>query len=276
MYKMVKKMPGKVISGCLLALSVSCAYSGTMGPEVVNAGKVYVGVFGGGGALSSVDIRQYGTAFFTEAVGGPLAVNAFGSAKSSSVGMVGGHIGFAWNNISVMQLMPAVELEGYYIGGAELKGHDISDNTTRLPEHDFLVTYPLKSGVFLANAVLGANNSLFGRFKPYVGVGLGVAVQSISDARSIQVSPPELGVNHYDSNPNDKALAFAAQPKIGVRFDLSAHTSVFAEYRFLYLSQTNYTFGSTVAAGHAPTSPWLATIKPQNYNMGTVGIDFDV
>lgn len=278
MYSMVRKSANKAVTGCLLALAASSAYSGTMGPATVNTpGSIYIGAFGGGGAVSGVDLKQYGTAFFTEAEGGPLAVDSFGSSKSSSMGMVGGHIGFAWsNNMSLLPLTPAVELEGYYIGGVEIKGHDLNNNTDRLPEHDFLVTYPLKSGVFLINAVLNANDSVFGKFKPYAGVGIGAAVVSVSGASAIQVSPMEAGINHYNSNTSDKALAFAAQPKIGVSYDLSSRTRLFAEYRFLYLSQTNYTFGSTVYSTHAPTSPWSVSMKSQNYNMGTAGIQFDL
>ncbi|WP_298624089.1 hypothetical protein [uncultured Legionella sp.] len=272
-----KKIAYKAISGCLLALSASAAFSGTMGPAVVAPGKIYVGVFGGGGGLSSADISQYGTAFFTEAAGGPLAVNSFGTSDSTTFGMVGGHIGYEWTNVIGMHMpvTPAVELEGYYIGGATLEGHEINNDTTRLTEHDFLVHYPLKSGVFLVNAVLNANDSLFGNFKPYVGVGIGSAIVSISDASSLQTSPPEIGVNHY-SETSDKSLAFAAQPKIGFRFDFGSSTSVFAEYRFLYLSETSYTFGSTRSPGHAATAPWEVKIKPQYYNMGTVGINFDL
>jgi hypothetical protein len=274
-----RKIVGKVVSSFLLALTASVAYSGAMGPESYTApGKIYAGVFGGGGAVTSGDISQFGTAFYFEAAGGPLAVNAFGTSESSSMGMVGGHIGFAWpNNMTAhWSVTPAVELEGYYVGGAEIEGHDIGNDTIRLPEHDFLVTYPLKTGVFLVNAVLNANNSIFGKFTPYVGVGIGSAVVSISDATATQLSPAEPGINHYNSDPDDTAVAFAAQPKIGVHFAISPYANVFAEYRFLYLSETDYTFGSTMALGHVATAPWLVKIKSQHYNMGTLGIEFDL
>jgi hypothetical protein len=263
------------LSGCLLALSASIAYSGTMGPEILN--RTYIGVFGGGGAVTRTDVSQFGTAFFIEGEGGPLAVDSFGTAGSSGMGMVGGHIGIAWPTImgAFFPVTPAAELEGYYIGGVELQAHDVSNDTVRLDEHDFLVTYPFNTGVFLVNAVLNSNNSWFERFRPYLGVGIGTAVLSISDATSLQTSPPE-SVNHYNSDTSARTIAFAAQPKIGLRYDYNPTTSVFVEYRFLYLSETSYTFGSTVAAGHAPTSPWLVKINPQYYNMGTIGVDFDL
>lgn len=276
MDKQGRKMALNAVSGCLLALSAGMAYSGTMGPVTTSSVKVYVGVFGGAGALSSGDMTQYGTALFPIDQGGPLAVDSFGRHDSSSMGMVGGHIGFAWPSAALnWPVSPAVELEGFYMGGVKVEGHDISNNTERLSEHDFLVHYPLKTGVFLVNAVLNANDGMFGNFKPYIGVGIGSAVQSVSGASSIQVAPPE-AVNHYNGNPDDKAIAFAVQPKIGVHYDLGSRASVFAEYRFVYLSETSYTFGSTVAAGHAVTTPWSVTMGPQYYNMGTIGIDFDV
>ncbi|WP_415075215.1 hypothetical protein [Legionella sp.] len=109
-----------------------------------------------------------------------------------------------------------------------------------------------------------------------MGVGIGSAIVSVSGASAIQLSPPEPGLNHYNSHASNTAFAFAAQPKIGVNFDIGSRASIFAEYRFLYLSSTDYTFGSTVAAGHPATSPWLVNIKSQYYNMGTVGINFDL
>lgn len=272
------KIMGKVIPVCLLTLSASIAYSGAMGveltPSPVNA---YIGFFGGAGIIGRTDISQYGTAFFSDAEDGPLAVNAFGTSESSSAGIIGGHIGFAWPNVSMyLPITPAVELEGYYMGGTKIDGHDIDNDTIRLLEHDFLVHYPLKTGVFLVNAILNSNNSIFDTIKPYVGVGIGSALVSVSGATASQVIPLEPGVNHYNSNPDNTVVVFAAQPKIGVKFYLSPRTSIFAEYRFIYLSEANYTFGSTVAPGHVATSPWLVSIKPQYYNMGTIGLDFDL
>ena len=93
-----------------------------MGPTQVAAPeKVYFGVFGGGGSSNHVKVNQYGTAFYTEAEGGPLPVNAFGQANSRDVGIVGGQVGYQWMEIFLnslntqWSLSPAVELEGYYV-----------------------------------------------------------------------------------------------------------------------------------------------------------------
>ena len=287
----LKGMNCHVSIACILFISsgISAGYAGTMGAETVTSDAVYIGAFGGGGAVMSGGLYQQGTALYPYGSGsgyidnkGPLAVNAIGAFNSNSAWLVGGHVGYRWparlsNYMSSnWTFAPATELEGYYIGGTNIHGDDLNNDTARLVEHDFHVTYPLQTGVVLANAVLNANHSALGRFHPYVGVGVGLAVVSISGANSTQKSPPEPGINHYNSDPNDVSTTFAAQPKIGVNFDLSQHTSMFIEYRFLYLAASNYTFGSTSYPTHVATTNWDVKIGSQYYNMGTVGIQFDL
>lgn len=264
--------------GLVLTFSSPMAFSGTMGEAVTAPLNVYIGIFGGGGSVSDINISQFGTAFYTEAQGGPLAVNAVGTMQSSSTGLIGGHLGYAWSGLQMpsWRIVPALELEGYYLGGVTLEGNDINNNTDRLDEHNFLNSYPLKTGVLLANMVLNADSASFGRFHPYVGIGLGSAIMSISNAVSTQVAPPEPGVNHYNSDNNDTTLALAVQPKIGVGFDVSSTVNIFVEYRFLYLSDTHYTFGSTVYPAHVPTSSWEIKMQSQSYNFGTIGVNLDL
>ena len=270
---------GIALYGLLGALVTSSGFAGEMGPVLLtDPGKIYVAIFGGAGGSDKINISQFGTACFTEADGGPLAVDAFGATNRRSVGLVGGHIGYQWMEIPVNSwgVVPAVELEGYYLGKSNFNGHDLNNNTARLPEHDFLVTYPLSTGVFLTNAVLNFNLPSHSRFHPYVGGGIGGAVVSISHARARQIAPPEPGINHYNAKDGDKDATFAAQGKAGLKFDFSSHGSLFVEYRGLYLAQTNYSFGSTVYPGHAATSNWLVKLGSQFYNTGAVGIQFSV
>jgi opacity protein-like surface antigen len=270
------------LMGSLLALASTEVNAGTMGAEVLSApGKIYFGVFGGGGSNNNFRVSQYGTAFYVEAAGGPLAVNAFGRVHGDSTGLVGGHVGYQWTNISPnffnspWSLSPAIELEGYYLGENTFTGHDINNNTTRLPEHDFLVKYPTSTGVFLVNALLNLNSSS-SKFHPYLGGGIGSAVLSISGAKALQVAPAEPGVNHFNSNSSNSDSAFAAQGKVGFSFDLTSNFSVFAEYRGLYIADTSYSFGSTVYPGHPATSNWRIEMDSQYYNLGAVGIHYTV
>lgn len=270
-----------MLMSMLLALGCSQSHAGTMGPVVSPSGKAYVGVFGGGGGSQSISARQFGTAFFTEAEGGPLAVNAFGTIHSSSAGLVGGQLGYQWSEIpltlfSSMTLAPAAELEGYYIGKTTFTGHEINNDTTRLPEHDFLSSYPLQTGAFLVNAVANLNLASQPKWHPYVGAGIGAGILSISNATALQTSPPEEGVNHYNSDTSSSDSAFAAQVKVGLNYQFTDNISVFGEYRWLYVSNTDYLFGSTVYSAHAATSSWAVKLGSQNYNLGAVGLRYSV
>lgn len=265
--------------GILSALSSTSIHSGTIGPIGSALEKAYVSVFGGGGSSTRTDIHQYGTAFYFENRGGPLAVNAFGKTDSRSVGFVGGQVGYQWSDLTLnafnSALAPAVELEGYYITKTTYTSHDISNNTARLKEHDFLVAMPIETGVFLANAVANFNCPHFNIVHPYVGAGIGGAVVSVDHAKALQVAPPEPGINHFNSNPSDNEATFAGQVKVGLNADISENFSIFAEYRRLYLASTTYYFGSTVYPGHPETSNWLVKLNPQNFNLGSVGLRYN-
>lgn len=277
-----KSYTQSLFAGLLCAFSSSQVFSGTMGtPLPCSSGKAYLSVFGGAGSSNDISLRQFGTAFFLESAGGPLAVNAFGSGNSGTVGLVGGQVGYQWPelllNVNALSgITPAAELEGYYIGKSTFNGHDINNDTVRLDEHDFFVSYPVKTGVFLINAIANFNAATQARFHPYVGLGFGTAILSISNADSTQVSPPEVGVNHYNSSTRSSDTAFAGQFKVGLNIDLTEHLNIFGEYRWLYLSSTDYTFGSTVYPDHAATSSWQVRFGAQNYNMGALGIRYSV
>lgn len=287
----LKEMNGyRAIACTLLIVSSAAGHTGVMSAETVSPiDAFYISAFGGGGAIVSSSLYQQGTALYPYGSEsgyidnkGPLAVNAIGTFNSNSAWLIGGHVGYRWparlsNYVnSSWAFSPATELEGYYIGGTNIHGDDLNNNTARLVEHDFHVTYPLQTGVVLVNAVLNVNHSALGQFHPYVGAGAGLAVVSISGANSTQKSPPEPGINHYNSDSNDANTTFAAQPKIGVSFNLNQQTGMFIEYRFLYLAASNYTFGSTSYPTHVATTNWDVKIGSQYYNMASAGIQFDL
>ncbi|HEX3386543.1 MAG TPA: hypothetical protein VHS53_15190 [Mucilaginibacter sp.] len=246
---------------------------------IVVPGKFYVGVFGGGGATDNINASQYGTAFFTAAAGGPLAVNGFGRVNSNSTWLAGAQVGYQVPAIPLCaeyqwSFAPAFELEGFYLGKSNFTG-DLINTTTRLPEHDFSVTYPMDSTVLLANVVLNFDKAGF-MFHPYIGGGFGGAVVQISGANSKQIAPLEVGINHYNANTSDTAPTFAGQFKAGLSYDFNSFVSIFAEYRYLYLARTHFTFGSTVYPIHVPTTSWEVTLNNQNYNLGVAGIRFNL
>jgi opacity protein-like surface antigen len=272
---------GSVI-GVVLAATSSVGHASPAPAQMIAPGKFYVGAFGGGASAKNFDINQYGTALFPEDVGGPLAVNAFGGSDHPSKGFIGAQVGYQGmaiflnpNNPS-WAIAPAAELEGLFIGNTTFSAHDINNNTTRLPEHDFSVTYPTRVSVFLTNAVVSLSAPQLGRFHPYVGVGLGGAIVSISGATATQISPPEVGINHFNANASDATSAFAAQAKVGLNVDVVERISVFIEYRWLYIASTQFLFGSTVYPTHVPTSSWQVTMDSRSYNVGAIGIQLSV
>lgn len=269
----------KIIFLFALSTPVLANHMNINGPMVNNglSGQAYLGVFGGGGASTNVDVNQFATAYFTEAAGGPLAVDAFGHTNSQSTWLAGAQVGYQAPEILLTEpaqwgLSPAVELEGYYLG-KQTYNATVVNNTVRLPQHDFDVSYPMETGVFLGNAVLSFNNPSY-PIQPYIGVGIGGVLAKISGAVSTQIAPPELDVNHYNAKTNDMTSAFATQVKVGLSYDITKCIALFAEYRWLYIAPMHYTFGSTVYPGHAATSPWLVKLDSQNYNLGSAGIRF--
>jgi opacity protein-like surface antigen len=128
--------------------------------------------------------------------------------------------------------------------------------------------------VFLANAVFNFNAPCL-VVHPYIGFGIGNAVVRVSDATSTQINPPEEGVNHYNASSSDTNSTFAGQIKLGLSYDINKCISLFAEYRWQYLANTHFVFGSTVYPGHVETSSWQVNLDAQRYNLGNVGIRFN-
>lgn len=230
---------------------------------------VYVGLFGGGGVGSTGSITQSGTAFFTEAEGGPLSVQAKGRSDNSSVGLVGLQVGHEWSYGS--SLMPALEVEGFYLAGKQRA--TLNNPTDRLSEHTFADTFPMNNAVLLANVVLSFPTS-YQSITPYIGGGIGAARISIKGADSTQTSPLELGINHFNSGADSSSWGFAAQAKAGVRIALGSNAYVFAEYRYLFVDATDQTFGPTVYPTHVPTTNWTVRFSDMSHQLAVGGIGF--
>lgn len=237
--------------------------------------KIYAGVFGGAGWSSNFYGNQHGTVFFLEANGGPLAVNAYGLLKNKSTYFVGAQLGYQANEIclysSSLSVTPAIELEGYGMNERTFSGRFSNNNYLRTAEHDFDVSYPMSRNVFLVNAVLNFNSDEL-LVHPYIGFGLGNGIVTIANANSTQTNPSEPGVNHYNTQSSDTNSTFAGQIKLGLSYDIIPCLSVFAEYRWLYLANTHFVFGSTLYPNHAPTSNWEVNLNSQRYHLGDIGV----
>lgn len=242
--------------------------------------RVYIGAFGGGLYSNSTHMTQMGTAFFPEAFGGPLAVDARGRTRSTSSGFGGVQIGYHLSNCSLnsaccWSIASAVETEAYWYSHRK-KGYLLSDtDTVRLAEHDFLDSFHMNVGVYLVNAIFSFNHSFLGAFSPYLGGGIGAARISIKHADSLQVYPLQEGINHFNSRRSDSSWAFAAQAKLGLRYLICGSFHLFGEYRYVFLDSSNYILGSTVYPTlHVPTTPWNVKVHNIHYNAFVFGIQY--
>jgi len=200
-----------------------------------------------------------------------LAVNANGSTGGGGVGFVGGQVGYEFSHNALM--LPAFELEGFYLASGTRQGIARSPND-RLGEHNFDDSFKVNNAVFLANMVVSFPTRYYG-LTPYVGAGIGAARVAANGADSLQVDPPEPGVNHFNSGTDSEAWTFAAQIKAGARLPLGSNAYLFGEYRYLYIGSTDQTYGSTVFPGHAPTSAWTVNMDSTSYQLATGGIGFN-
>ena len=231
----------------------------------------YVGVFGGGGSRGSSTVSQFGTAFFTEAVGGPMAIDATGRTSSGGVGFAGAHLGYEWSHGAHWR--PALEIEGFHLAGNQPRA-TLLNPIVRLEEHAFDNTFPTRTTVLLANMVVGFRTPYQG-FTPYIGGGFGAANVSIKGATSTQTDPAEPGINHFNASPDSSAWTFAAQAKAGARVALGdSGAYLFGEYRYLYVGDVNHVFGSTVYPTHAATSPWTTSFGGTSHHLAAGGVGF--
>jgi opacity protein-like surface antigen len=234
---------------------------------------VYVGLFGGGGSAIATSLSQKGAVLLTDRL--RLPIHAKGSTGSStSVGVGGAHVGYEWGRwnlgTSKWSLQPAAELEGIYIGKHSPTGVMPVRPTALGTQY---VTVPITSGVLLANAVFTFETPYSSTILPYIGAGAGVARVKIKGSDS--ANPSEPGINHFNSNPDASDSAFAMQLKAGVKAQVNKSLRLFAEYRYLSIDSTSYTFGATDYPGvHLPTQLWNVDMGRQQYNLFVAGLQY--
>lgn len=268
----------KILTALVLSLAISSPLMAWDDCCPQECGHLYVGAFGGGIFATSSDVTQLGTAFFTEANGGPLAVHAQGRTEGSGTGFGGVQLG--WESSPFCSpcgnwsFTPMFEVEAFFFGHSE-KGHLINP-TDRLPEHDFQDSFRLFSDTILVNGVFAFESCSFCGITPYVGGGIGAARLSLRNADSLQVDPLEVGINHFNSRTYDSSWAFAAQVKLGLSYKICSSLHIFGEYRYLFIDASNYILGSTVYPTHVPTSPWNVKIDSIQYNAFAFGVRYDL
>ncbi|HUH39305.1 MAG TPA: outer membrane beta-barrel protein [Castellaniella sp.] len=233
---------------------------------------LYMGLFGGLGALDSTSLRQRGNVILPHPLP-RLPIDADGSTQRQDLAVGGIQLGYEWAPWALgarWGLRPAAEIEGLYLGKHTPEG-------TMPVSPRFLgtqyVTMPMTGAVLLANAVGTLQTPYSDRFLPYVGLGAGIARLSIQGSDS--ANPSEPGINHFNADPDASSTALALQFKVGIRGKLSRNVSLFTEYRHLRIDPTDYTFGRTDYPGlHLPTDTWQVDMGRLKYNLFVAGLRY--
>ncbi|MBV6272808.1 outer membrane beta-barrel protein [Alcaligenaceae bacterium CGII-47] len=257
----------------LTALGLALLFCCSAAAEPPSSEGVYVGLFGGLGALESSSLRQQGQVYLPHPLP-PLPIDAKGNTDHANVSLGGIQLGYEWDRHllgrSGWGLRPAAEIEATYLGKHTPTG--------TMPVHPRAlgtqyVTVPMTGQTFLANAILTVQTPYSKRFFPYVGAGAGLALLSIKGSDS--ANPSEPGINHFNSKPDASSSALALQFKAGIKGQLSRNIYLFTEYRYLQIDATHYTFGRTDYPGvHLPTDTWSVNMGRLKYNLFVAGVQY--
>lgn len=277
----------------MAALIASLSHIATAQAEEKNHRGLYLGVFGGGGAINDSSMSQASTAYKRKGVAGEthtydLQVSVQGKTHTDTAGFGGLHVGYEFSEIPFGQdwgLRPALEFEGYYVTTsqtAQLVNSQIEPTVGDLKysvpagTHSFANSYNYDIGVLLANAVFSVKTPWSNHIFPYIGAGVGANISAKRSADSKQLTPvAEPTINHFNADDNGSRSGFAAQGKAGIRAEIIDNLSLFAEYRFLYASESNYTFGPTFyPTVHADTAEWGNHFGSTKMHSGAFGIDY--
>lgn len=300
----------KKITAILAGLSIISAIN--LGHADEGRG-IYLGAFGGVGITDNQNVEQTGVAhkigtFNDGLTDFDLLVDVKGKAKRKTSGLAGVQLGYEWASMS-SKIKPAFELEMMYLGASQ-NSNLANPNTEGVAnttatgsardaidtavashygagEHTFQNHTNMKIGLLMANGVFTyETNSMF---KPYAGVGIGLALVNMTSASSLQTNPLLDGssatagcettvgggcVNHFNSKTKSSDYALAGQVKLGLRAEVNKNVSAFVEYRYLHIDSTEFTYGSTVYADHPPTDNWNYKNSSMDFHDGLIGIAY--
>lgn len=274
-------------------LAVGLIHTGLTHAEERTHRGLYLGVFAGGGGVEDSSVSQSAIAYSRAGVAGgkatyDLQVNSQGTMQTDTAAFGGFHVGYEFSEIPFAQdwaVRPAVEFEGYYLK-TEQSGYltngqvepTVGNLKYSLPAntHTFKESMDLDVGVMLLNGVLSFKTPWSDHIFPYIGGGVGANISAKRSVVSTQLTPVyESTINHFNADDNGSRSGFAAQAKAGIRAEVMDHVSVFAEYRYLYASESNYTFGPTFyPLEHAQTSEWNNHFSSLNVHSGVLGVDY--
>jgi opacity protein-like surface antigen len=283
--------PGQARDGRWFLWAVGALLGGHVemaGAETFEPGPWYGSVVGGVSLARGFDARQSGVAHMRGESARPgyrdfdLVVDVKGRGMQDRGAMFGLQLGRKFAT-PVAGFSAAVELEGTHVSSrqhgrlsnprtGEVAGigpgpaadpTDLVAGSYGPGEHRFANAMHIHARIAMLHAIVAYE--LSDRLQPYVGLGVGTAWLRADRAVSYQTHPsgpiervPLTGepVNHFNSRDHASASTFTWQARAGMRMDVTTRAGVFIEYRYMALTPTRFTFGSTQYPGHAPTDRW--------------------
>jgi opacity protein-like surface antigen len=174
-----------------------------------------------------------------------------GSIRSNSneeIGYIfGAGIGYYFSPKFRMDITGEVRMEKQNTINGDFQYFDVGTPTDRV-NGDFQDSTKLRSTIFMANGYYDMNRH--GRWNPYVGAGLGFAVNelqrthttnlNVCDTRGDPTCSTPNSITGYNASTNkDYTFSLAASAMAGVTYRISKVTSLDFNYRYLYVGGTD-------------------------------------
>ncbi|MGD9895850.1 MAG: hypothetical protein AB7T14_02055 [Candidatus Methylacidiphilaceae bacterium] len=218
---------------------------------------LYFGIFGG---------AAFGMSNGVSALDSPPLFSAGGRATPGTAAVGGIEVGynfrsFALDSAKSYWLQPAAQFEAFYLGQATESG-SLTGGVAGSPgmsTNSFGSN--LNMGVFLVDGVAKFVTPI--GLVPYIGGGIGGAYLASSGTSFVGPGGADLL-----SSGSYAQGAFAGQGLVGLQYNIDKHWSVFAEYKILYIKETQFSYG--MATGNT-----MLIKYPEYYNIAIAGLRFN-
>ncbi|WP_142659387.1 outer membrane beta-barrel protein, partial [Methylacidimicrobium tartarophylax] len=218
---------------------------------------LYFGIFGG---------AAFGMSNGVGALDSPPLFSAGGRAAVGTAAVGGIQVGYNFRSIALDSaksywLQPAAQFEAFYLGQATESGSLTGGVAGKPGISTNQFGSNLNMGLFLVDGVAKFVTPI--GLVPYIGGGIGGAYLASSGTSFVGPSGADLlATGSYAQG------AFAGQGLVGLQYNLSEHWSLFAEYKILYIKETQFSY--------LMTSGNTMLIKyPEYYNIAIAGLRFN-
>ncbi len=219
---------------------------------------LYFGIFGG---------AAFGMSNGVGALNSPPLFSAGGRATPGTAAVAGLQVGYNFRSYALDSaksywLQPAAQFEAFYLGQATESG-SLSGGLVGVPgstSSSYQFGSNLNMGVFLVDGVAKFVTPI--GLVPYIGSGIGGAYLASSGTSFAGPAGNLLSSGSYSQG------AFAGQGLAGLQYNLGEHWSLFAEYKILYIKETQFSYGMT--SGNT-----MLIKYPEYYNIAIAGLRFN-